>query len=489
MTQSDHMVPRPLFHFTSDKNWINDPNGMVYFEGEYHLFYQHNPHGDTWGHMSWGHAVSRDLITWEQLPLAIPEASEYAIYSGSVVMDWNNSSGFGVDGQPPMVAIYTAHATHHNLQSQHIAFSMDGGRHWTTYANNPILDVGEADFRDPKVFWHESTQRWIMIVSFAVRRHVSFYASTDLKQWYHLSDFGPVGAVEGIWECPDLFPLPVENQSGQSYWVLLLNINPGHPAGGSGCQYFVGHFDGTRFIQLTDETLWLDYGADFYAAVSWSDIPADDGRRIILGWMNNWIYAGKTPTSPWRGMMSIPRTLLLRETDRGPRLLQQPVRELTAYRVKGKQKRFHGPFPQAVEWLNDGRDHGLVIDAVFSFTGVKPGMRFSILLETGRDHVVAITCDASAGHVSLDRSQSGCVSFSEVFTGVHKAPLRLESGSIEIRLLVDTCSLELFAQGGEIVLSDQFFARSDERAFRLVCEGQAPAITTIELNPMIGGHL
>jgi len=488
MNQIDPMVSRPLFHFTSDKNWINDPNGMVYFDGEYHLFYQHNPYGDTWGHMSWGHAVSRDLITWEQLPLALPETSDYAIYSGSTVIDWNNSSGFGVEGRPPMVAIYTAHATHGNLQCQHMAYSTDRGRHWTTYADNPILDVGEADFRDPKVFWHEPTRRWIMIVSFALRRYVSFYASTDLKQWSHLSDFGPAGAVDGIWECPDLFPLPVDIQSGQSYWVLLLNINPGHPAGGSGCQYFVGHFDGTRFVASTDETLWLDYGADFYAAVSWSDISPDDGRRIILGWMNNWTYAGKTPTTPWRGMMSIPRTLSLRETDRGPRLVQQPVKELTAFRVKEAQKRFHGSFHQAAVWLSGGHDHGLVMDAVFTFSSVEPGMRFSILLETGLDHYVAITCDVSAGEVWLDRTQSGYTSFSESFSGVHKAPLQIHSGSIEIRLILDTCSLELFGQGGDVVLSDQFFARSDKRTFRLVSEGQAPAITTIELNPMIVGH-
>lgn len=229
---------RPLYHFTPAKNWMNDPNGMVWHEGEWHLFYQYNPFGIRWGHMSWGHAVSRDLLAWEHLPLALPEENGIMIFSGSAVVDYQNTSGFGKDGQPPMVAIYTAHTE--TNQSQAIAYSTDNGRSWTKFAGNPVLDIGEKDFRDPKVMWHEGTRRWIMTVSWPTHRKVRFYASPDLKKWTHLSDFGPAGSVSGIWECPDLLPL------GEK-WMLIVNVGSGAPAGGSGGQYFVGEFDGQAF--------------------------------------------------------------------------------------------------------------------------------------------------------------------------------------------------------------------------------------------------
>lgn len=234
---------RPLYHFTPEKNWMNDPNGMVYHDGEWHLFYQYNPFGDKWGHMSWGHAVSRNLLSWEHLPVALPEENGIMIFSGSAVMDGGNTSGFGKDGQPPMVAIYTAHTDKN--QSQALAFSNDRGRTWTKYSANPVLDIGDKDFRDPKVIWHEPSQRWIMTVAWPVHRKVRFYASPDLKTWTHLSDFGPAGAVAGIWECPDLFPLKVEG--GGEKWVLIVNVGSGAPAAGSGGQYFVGDFDGKVF--------------------------------------------------------------------------------------------------------------------------------------------------------------------------------------------------------------------------------------------------
>ncbi len=253
---------RPQFHFSPARNWMNDPNGLVFFAGEYHLFYQYNPFGDRWGHMSWGHAVSRDLVHWEHLPVALFEEGGVMIFSGSAVVDWRNTSGFGRPGRPPLVAIYTGHHTDKPRQNQHIAWSLDRGRTWTKYAGNPVLDIGEADFRDPKVFWHAPTRRWVMVVAWPVQRKVRFYASPNLKEWTHLSDFGPAGSTAGIWECPDLFPLPVQRDrpgdpressraerpaSRTSRWVLIVNVGSGAPAGGSGCQYFVGDFDGTRF--------------------------------------------------------------------------------------------------------------------------------------------------------------------------------------------------------------------------------------------------
>ncbi|HET6410033.1 MAG TPA: glycoside hydrolase family 32 protein, partial [Chthoniobacteraceae bacterium] len=214
---------RPQFHFTPERNWINDPNGMVYFEGEYHLFYQYNPFGDRWGHMSWGHAVSRDLVHWKHLPLALPEEDGIMIFSGSAVVDWKNTSGFGSDGKPPLVAIYTGHRERH--QDQRIAYSNDRGRTWTKYSGNPVLDLKMADFRDPKVFWDEKTSHWIMVVALSTEKKIHLYGSSNFREWKYLSEFGPAGAVDGLWECPDLFPLPIDGESNSQKWVLIVNIN------------------------------------------------------------------------------------------------------------------------------------------------------------------------------------------------------------------------------------------------------------------------
>ena len=227
---------------------MNDPNGLVYYEGEYHLFYQYNPFGNTWGHMSWGHAVSSDLVHWKHLPLALPEADGVMIFSGSAVVDWKNTSGLGKNGKPPMVAIYTCYRPSDRMQFQCIAFSNDKGRTWTKYASNPVIDIHSTSFRDPKVQWYEPGKHWIMTVSLSAEHKVRFYSSTNLKDWTLLSEFGPAGGTAGVWECPDLFQLPVEG-THEKRWVLVVNINPGSIAGGSGGQYFIGQFDGTRFVE------------------------------------------------------------------------------------------------------------------------------------------------------------------------------------------------------------------------------------------------
>ena len=305
---------RPQFHFTPPINWMNDPNGLVYFDGEYHLFYQHNPHGNAWGHMSWGHAVSEDMLHWRHLPIALHEEYGVMVFSGCAVIDWKNTSGFGRDGKPPMVAIYTGHGL--GKQTQDLAYSNDRGRTWTKYEGNPVIDLNEADFRDPKVFWHEPTSKWVMVVSMATAKYVQFYGSKDLKTWEHLSNFGPAGVRDKPnWECPDLFELPIEGEPGKTRWVLEVDMGNGSIAGGSGGEYFVGTFDGVTFQCDHDigKSQWVDFGRDFYAPVSWSDIPESDGRRIWLSWMNNW-ETNLVPTSPWRSAMSIPRTLSLRRT-------------------------------------------------------------------------------------------------------------------------------------------------------------------------------
>ncbi|MCK8436583.1 glycoside hydrolase family 32 protein [Streptomyces sp. D2-8] len=238
---------RPQFHFTPEKNWMNDPNGLVYYKGEYHLFYQYNPNGNTWGDMSWGHAVSKDFVHWEELPLALSHDDEEMVFSGGAVVDWNNTTGFGTRKNPPMVAIYTSAYKNGGKQAQSLAYSTDRGRTWTKYQGNPVLDIGSDNFRDPKVQWHEPTKSWLMTVSLSAEHKVRFYSSKNLKDWDLLSEFGPAGATGGVWECPDLFPLAVDGDENDIKWVLVVNINPGGIAGGSGSQYFIGDFDGEKF--------------------------------------------------------------------------------------------------------------------------------------------------------------------------------------------------------------------------------------------------
>ncbi len=316
---------RPELHFTPERNWVNDPNGLVFHKGVYHLFFQSNPYGNDWGNMSWGHAISRDLISWEDRPVAILFDDDGGIFSGSVVVDVTNSSGFGTPENPPLVAMYTIAQPGH--QAQGLAFSVDDGETWTKYEGNPVLDRGTPDFRDPKVVRYQdagSQSYWVATCVEANDRQVLFFRSDDLKTWTPLSTFGPIGAVGGVWECPDLFPLRLDG--GEEKWVLLVSINPGGIAGGSGTQYFVGDFDGVTFTPLEgegDPHRWLDFGRDFYAGVTFDGVP--DARRILIAWMSNWDYAAAVPTSPWRGGMALPRELTLETVDGRPQLRQSLV--------------------------------------------------------------------------------------------------------------------------------------------------------------------
>ena len=305
---------RPGMHFTPAKNWMNDPNGLVWHKGEYHLFFQHNPQGTQWGHMSWGHAVSKDLLTWEELPVAIAEDQDGAIFSGSAV-------SVGDD----LVAIYTRHTE--TNQSQCIARSTDNGRTFVKHENNPVLDENKKDFRDPKVFKYED--HWIMCVAQPHDHQISFYASGDLINWKHLSDFGPAAAVGGVWECPDLFPLQIENKE---VWVLIVSLNPGGLYG-SGTQYFIGDFDGTTFVPRysTNEPRWLDFGKDNYAGVTFNNEPT--GKRVFIGWLANWDDVKQHPATSWTTQMTIPRELGLTKVNDEIVLTQQPMCQPT-YEIK-----------------------------------------------------------------------------------------------------------------------------------------------------------
>jgi len=454
---------RPQYHFSPQEHWINDPNGLTYHNGEYHLFYQYNPFGVQWGHMSWGHAVSTDLVHWTHLPVALKEENNVMIFSGSAVSDVDNTSGFGTGENPPMVAIYTGHHTDKKLQEQHIAYSLDNGRTWTKYEGNPVINIAKENFRDPKVFWHKTTEKWIMAVALPVDKKVQFYGSKNLKNWDFLSEFGPAAATDGIWECPDLFELPVEGTDGETRWVLQVDLNPGSVAGGSGGQYFIGNFDGTTFTSEIPEAspdaqpLWVDYGKDFYAAQSWSNIPEEDERRLWLAWMNNWQYANDIPTGPWRGSMTIPRSVTLKTFPEGIRLVQQPVEELKALRKK----------PIAISYLSVS-DSGkpinldkygiggkkLEITATFDIGNAS---QFGFKVRKGEIQETIVGYSTENAELFVDRNKSGKVSFDEDFPGKHPAPLKPVNGKIKLHIFIDHSSVEVFANEGKVVISDRIF--------------------------------
>lgn len=465
---------------------MNDPNGLVFSDGEYHLFYQHNPFDNVWGHMSWGHAVSENLVHWTHLPLAIPEQGEIMAYSGSAVVDARNTSGFGEGGRPPLVAIYTGSDTARKIQDQRLAYSNDRGRTWTIYEGNPVLDLGLPEFRDPKVFWDERTERWVMVIVRAAEKRVEFYGSSNLKTWTLSGEFGPAGSVEGVWECPDLFPLTVEGGGGTSKWVLLVSVNAGAPAGGSGCQYFVGDFDGMTFVaDDASAPLWLDFGSDNYAPVTWNDLPASDQRRILIGWMSNWTYAGYVPTSPWRSAMTVPRELGLRKTEAGLRLVQNPVREISHLRAERGWQFSGGTFVEAADWLGACGELPELLDVELAFSGFTKEMAFHLDIQTGAGERTVVSVNGAADQIVLDRSHSGLADFAEGFPARHAAPAFLESDALSLRILLDTSSIELFAQEGLVSLTDLIFPSSGPRFLRLAgASDSLPIVEKIFIHPL-----
>ena len=394
---------RPTSHFTPAQNWMNDPNGLLFYKGKYHLFFQHNPSGILWGNMSWGHAVSTDLFHWDHLPVAIPYTDSTGMFSGSAVVDFTNTSGFGSLENPPMVAIYTVHQNDESNQSQHIAYSLDEGITWIKYADNPILDLGMKDFRDPKVTWDEVNGRWLMTIAKPKEFKIAFFSSPDLKSWEHLSDFGPLGATGGVWECPDLFPL--STPSGKMKWVLLVSLNPGGVAGGSGTQYFIGDWDGTTFSTDQSSTLWIDYGRDNYAGVTFNHAP--NNRRIFIGWMCNWDYAAKLPSPLWRTSMTIPRELALLEVNNKVHLTSEPIVETKA-----------------------------LFDDSFAITANQDAV---ITIGKALEQVI-IKFDATTKQISIDRSGAW---YEGIEDAIQTSPA-IELQEFTIRTVIDHGSLELF---------------------------------------------
>lgn len=477
--QSNAAIYRPAFHFSPEKNWINDPAGLVFDGSEYHLFTQYNPFGDRWGHMSWGHAVSNDLVSWRELPVALKEENGVAIFTGSAVLDAANTSGFGKGGIAPLVAIYTGNSA--GLQTQNIAYSVDRGRTWTKYAGNPVIDLHESDFRDPMVFWHEPTRRWVMVVSLALNHKVLFFSSPDLKSWTRLGDFGTAGAnAAPNWECPNLFQLPVANGAGEKKWVLELGIGDNGPAGGSATQYFIGDFDGTKFVDDNplNQTLWVDYGSDFYAAQSWSNIPKSDGRRILIAWMDNWKYADKLPTSPWRGQLTSPRELGLLKTPDGIRLTQVPVKELQAARDEHVQLRNASwADAQALLARRDWHDT-LEIEAELQLKGSQD---FGFILRKGPSYGTRVGYESQWSDVYIDRTHSGDLIVGPTFATKHEAPIALRNGRIRMHILLDRSSVELFAENGLVTITDLIYPRPGDRALGVYANGNPPSVISLDV--------
>jgi fructan beta-fructosidase len=329
-------------------------------------------------------------------------------------------------------------------------------------------------------------------VSWPTHRQIRFYASPNLKDWTHLSDFGPAGSTKGIWECPDLFPVSMENRRGEQKWVLVVNVGSDAPAGGSGCQYFVGGFDGKQFTPDASPkpgpALWADYGPDFYAAVSWSDVPKNDGRRLWLGWMSNWQYANDVPTAPWRSAMSVPRELTLRSTPDGLRLLQQPVAELRKQREKAPRHFRGGTLAAAGEWLQRKEQSSLpeLFDLELALSGFATNSVCTLELRTGSDDHVSVVLDGARQRLTLDRARSGKTDFHRAFPARAEAPLPVRDGRLTLRLLVDTSSVEIFAQDGEAVMTALFLPHAGPRHLRLLNADHSPAarVDRLQIHPL-----
>lgn len=455
---------RPQVHFSPQAHWINDPNGMVYYKGIYHLFFQYHPYSSVWGPMHWGHATSKDLIHWEQEPIAIYPDSIGTIFSGSAVVDKNNTAGFSKNGQVPLVAIFTQHdsigekAGRSNFQNQSIAYSLDDGKTWTKYAANPVIkNPGLRDFRDPKVMWYEPQKKWIMTLS--ANNHIEFYSSPDLKNWIKESDFGEGrGAHGGGWECPDLIAL---DDNGKQRWVLIINLNPGAPNGGSGTQYFVGDFDGKTFTSNQKDTRWLDYGPDDYAGITWSNTGK---RKIFLGWMSNWNYANQVPTDPWRSAMTIPRELKLKHIGNDILITSRPVPELFTIQstpVITQNLKVTKSIAIAGKTGTPKFPCSINLDAA----AIKD---FTIVLSNEIGEELLIGYDAKQNQYFIDRTKSGKIDFQKNFAARHVAPRLTDNAAMKISLVIDVSSVELFADDGFTVMTTIFFPNKPYNQIRIL---------------------
>ncbi|MCC8425370.1 glycoside hydrolase family 32 protein [Mucilaginibacter sp. UR6-11] len=466
---------RPKYHFTPEKNWTNDPNGLLFLNGEFQLYYQHNPFENKWGHMSWGHATSKDMIQWRHLPVAIPEIvtkdTTTWIYSGSAVVDKNNTSGFGINGKPPIIAIFTADQPKQHKESQFIAYSNNNGLSYTQYSHNPVIDLNKSDFRDPNVFWYEPAKQWIMTVSMVNEHMVRIYGSKNLKEWTRLSDFGPAGYTRNGWECPSLLPLVVDNDPKNIKWVMLVSSGGDH---GPLIQYFVGDFDGETFKDDNNGTkvLPVDYGDAFYAAIAWRDAPQN--KKVLLGWMQD----GRRETYPWKGQMSIPHDLSLKTTEEGLRLVQEPssfvTKSLAKYSTEKALLKKNMPINDTRINLSKERPfagNSYWIEAEFAVDKAKK-VGFNIVENPDITKNVTVGYDAEHGQLFIDCtiSEMGNKSRRNL---EQRAPLKAINGVVKIQVLVDNSSLEVFGNGGEKVISTMIYPDINATNLSVFAEGKA----------------
>ncbi|MCD8042894.1 MAG: GH32 C-terminal domain-containing protein [Tannerellaceae bacterium] len=440
---------RPVYHHSPEYGWMNDPNGMVYLDGEYHLFYQWNPYGSKWGNMHWGHAVSKDLVHWEHQGMAIRPDELGTVFSGNSIIDVHNVAGFGHNA---MIAFYTSAGEN---QTQSIAYSTDKGRTFHKYEKNPVVSADIPDFRDPNVFYHEPTEKWIMVI--AAGQEVQLFSSKNLLDWEYESSFGEgYGNHGGVWECPDLLELPVEGEPGKTKWVLILNINPGGIFGGSAAQYFTGSFDGSSFTcESKPETVkWMDWGKDHYATVTWSNAP--DNRKIAIAWMSNWQYANDVPTQQFRSANSVPRELKVYRANNETYMINEPVEELKKLRkneqtysatIADRNKSFH--IDSIIE-DNDG-----VFELEIEFRNISADV-FGLTLFNEKGEHVDIHYNLSGKRFYMDRTKSGLVEVSTDFPAVTYAPIE-KAETYKLRIFVDKCSIECFDGDGKFVMTNLVF--------------------------------
>ena len=445
---------RPQFHFSPQNNWKNDPHGLIYHDGEYHLFYQHNAKEPIWGPMSWGHAVSDDLVTWRHIPIAIPPDEIGGIWTGSVVYDRENTFGLLPNGG--LVAIYS-----YEDQSVGLSYSNDRGRSWYRFFGNPVIPSPGGNFRDPQVFWLDETQRWHMAIT--CEQSIQFYESINLCDWSPTGDFtAPVGK-DAPWEVPDIFFVDLEEAR---HWILLVSMD-GAPAGGSGVRYFIGEFDGKTFRSQTplDAECWMDHGPDNYAGSTWKNVT--DQRRIYIGWMNDWRYAEKVPTQGWRGSVTLPRELQLVNTQVGLRLSQEPLSEMKKQR--GELNKWENIL------IESGRDFkpnfcGNQYELLLKFQPQSAtGIKISIL--KGEQSEVDVCYNAIKKTIAVNRMNSGHVNFHDDFPSVSEAPINFLNDTLSVHIFVDHSSVEVFANEGEVVLSKQVFPAEDGLGIKLSAQG------------------
>ncbi|HKT65102.1 MAG TPA: glycoside hydrolase family 32 protein [Burkholderia sp.] len=468
---------RPALHYTPQRNWMNDPNGLVYENGRYHLFYQYNPLGHDWGNMSWGHATSTDLVHWREQPVALHANATEEIFSGSIVADTHNTSGLGAPGQTPLVALYTSvyragsgHAP--GTQAQSLAYSLDHGATWQPYVHNPVLtlDPESKQFRDPKVSWYAPGGYWLMTTVVADAQVVKLYRSGDLIHWSFLSDFTlpDVPHAVALWEMPDLVPLPVDDDPRHIKWVMIVNVNPWSIAGGSGAMYFVGDFDGRVFVpdrvapagSDPAQFRWVDHGADFYAAGTFSGSPGK--RPVAIAWMSNWDYAAKVPTAPWRGAATLPRELALKTIGGEPTLVVTPATAFDTW-ADGRPAVHEGDLSvdsgtRALSAATRG-----IVQRITVTLAPQHAARAGLIVRSSADGAIGtrIVYDAAKHTLTLDRSRSGATDFADTFSREHIVDLPLDNGRLPLEIVVDRGSVEVFANGGRAVLTDLILAPRD----------------------------